>query len=163
MKMSAPISSDRCPNRSGRSVARRCSQQLFLVLTEPARTNPKNMLNIPLVDGRAPEPWLRLVRRLIVNSDNWWRHLAGDDLIAFTGEVFHDQWQSTELEERIKWLVEQMRECVDILPPDCCERFGVPEGSTYGYAVRILGVLGPPPKPPIPSAPFVPSPEWSNS
>ncbi|MCB0165600.1 MAG: hypothetical protein KDI79_15320 [Anaerolineae bacterium] len=38
----------------------------------------------------------------------------------------------------LRWLLVQLSECSDELPPECCERLTIPTGSTYRAAARKL-------------------------
>ncbi len=47
-------------------------------------------------------------------------------------------WESMDGSERLWWLAGQLWHCTDVLPAYVCHELGIPLGSTYARAARVV-------------------------
>lgn len=68
-----------------------------------------------------------------------WREAATDDLaeeLLYGG--FHDGWRLMTPEDRLRWLIGELWNCISIMPSSTCSDLELPQGSTYAQGVRKL-------------------------
>ncbi len=84
------------------------------------------------------------VRALLVaaldgrDGSPWWVGLAARESLYALPTLQMVWWQRQPARERARWLLDQLSDCQDRLPPDICEQWGWPSGTTIAQAVHCL-------------------------
>lgn len=68
----------------------------------------------------------------------WWEALDGEEGLESFSEQARAALASMSAKERAAWLCGQLWNCTDTVPGDTCNSNGIPMGSTYAQAARLL-------------------------
>jgi hypothetical protein len=71
-------------------------------------------------------------------SLHWPAALLDEQALVWFDDDRAAWWASLTADQRAHWLTGQLWNCTDILPGGDCESLGLPHGSTYAQAARLI-------------------------